>query len=396
MRSVVCCYAPEDADEVREIGGYLEANCEVEISYDEGRIRTGADLVDAVEVGLSADVALVFFSPASWPGRLDRERWEPVFRDNPGELGGHVVFVLLRDCQFPKVLLRRPGFFDLSSGGPARRRDLKRWFFSLERRHRGVQTVVVLPELPRGAEPPSGVLDELERRLSDEPGSVCDIAPEDALAFAHMAQDEFDGVFWIDCAHRGPAGIIGDAAHALGLRLTGTLEENQAALTSFVTKRRCLLVFSGLPREHWNMAGSRSRCSVIFTPEPRWVTPRGDAETAALFSGWARHPDECLAALGNAERLLGSLLDRGSEGWPEALRLGSAMAALLRSFDRLAEAHDVLETLTDAASDNGDPLTVHRLAWEQGWIREQWGQPAPVRLLPSSGEPAQLALFGES
>lgn len=89
-------------------------------------------------------------------------------------------------------------------------------------------------------------------------------------------------------------------------------------------------------------------------------------------------------------------LDRGREGWPEALRLGSAMTALLRNHDRLAEAHELLEMLTDAASDYGDVVTVHRLAWEQGWIREQWGQPAPVRMLPQSSEPAQLALFGAS
>lgn len=283
MPFVVFCYALEDSDEVREIGRYLECNCEIAVSYDDGRMRAGADLVDAVEAALSADVAVVFFSPASVPARVARERWEPVFCDSPRELSTDIAFVLLRDCQFPKVLLRHASFFDLSTDAPARRRDLKRWFLSVDRRKRVIETVVVLPELPKGADPPSGVLDELERRLSDAPGTAVDVAPEAALAFAHLTRHDFDGVFWIDCANRGRAGIVGDTARALGLRLKGTLDENEAALTSFVSMRRCLLVFAGLPHEHWDLAGPHDKCSVIVTAEPSWAKRRSDVETASLF-----------------------------------------------------------------------------------------------------------------
>jgi len=74
------------------------------------------------------------------------------------------------------------------------------------------------------------------------------------------------------------------------------------------------------------------------------------------------------------------------------MQLGFAALALLKNFDRLAEACEILDLMANAARSSGDLLTAHRLMWEQSTIRRQWGEtvamPAPV-LLP---EATQLLL----
>ena len=80
-QSAIICHAPEDAALVSEIAAYLEINCALTVSSEQRQ-----DLIDAVEIGLSADVVLVALSPASAPNPWNRERWEPVFLRQPGAL----------------------------------------------------------------------------------------------------------------------------------------------------------------------------------------------------------------------------------------------------------------------------------------------------------------------
>lgn len=74
------------------------------------------------------------------------------------------------------------------------------------------------------------------------------------------------------------------------------------------------------------------------------------------------------------------------------------MFALLKHAGRLAEACEVLEVLTNAASAKGDVFAVYRLEWEKSWLLEEWGQPVTPATRPAWLEqPLQLSLgFGTS
>ena len=70
-----------------------------------------------------------------------------------------------------------------------------------------------------------------------------------------------------------------------------------------------------------------------------------------------------------------------------ALQLGSAMCALLKHFDRLAEAYDVLDLMKEAAQTDGDTLRRYDFEWEQSWILERWGAPATGTERPKLEQP---------
>ncbi len=137
MRSAVLCYAPSDAQFASELGVFLEVNCALAVSHQESD-----DLIDAVERGLS-DVTLVLLSRDSVPKTWKRERWEPVFLQQPSTFGTTMAFLLLEECKFPE-LFRREEFFDLTGGKLAGQRRLKRWLLE---QAQPSQNPVELPQL---------------------------------------------------------------------------------------------------------------------------------------------------------------------------------------------------------------------------------------------------------
>src|SRR5262249_26241887 len=156
-----------------------------------------------------------------------------------------------------------------------------------------------------------------------------------------------------DCAYRTWAGIIGDTAAALGLRAPGNVEENAAHLRRFCAGRRCLLIFDRLDPEYREALAFVGKTSVLFTAvsEP---PPMATESAAASFAAWTRKERACLRSLGYAQRHLLDLVSSGPDEWPRAVQLGSAMVALLKHAERLAEAHEILELLVHAAQICGD------------------------------------------
>jgi len=347
QQSAIICHAPEDAALVSEIAAYLEINCALTVSREQSR-----DLIDAVEVGLSADIVLVALSPASAPNPWKRERWEPVFLRQPGVLGTRLACLLLRECRFPE-LFRRGSFFDLSADSLTGMRGLKRWIYG------GSEPVI------------GGNFEPLRRRIADRPGVETGLGVEEAIAFSEECREDFEGVFRIDCARRSRNGILGDIAHALGLRLPGSAERNRETLIEFCANRRCLFLFDRLAGEDGDVVDWGGKTSVIFT-ESELPDRRPLIELERLFTHWPRHPDDCLRALGDAQSWL-----------KESPQLGFAVLALLKNFDRLAEACEILDLMAHAARATGDLLTAHRLDWEQSTIRQQWGEAVamPERVL---------------
>jgi hypothetical protein len=360
LQSAIICHAGEDAAIAGEIAAYLESNCALTVSRE-----LSPDLVGAVEIGLSADIVLAALSPASVPSPWKRETWEPVFLRQPGLLGSRLACLLLHECRFPE-LFRRGSFFDLSGDSLAGMRALKRWVYN------GANRPVV-----------SGNFEILRRRIADRPGVETGLSEEEAAAFCGECGEDFEAAFRIDCSRRSRAGIIGDIAHALGLRLPGSAERNRASLEELCANRRCLFVFDHVGEKDRDFLNLGGRTSTVFTqsdlPERRPLH-----ELESLFSSWPRHPNDCLRALGEAQSWLRDT-DR-------AMSLGFAALALLKKFDRLAEASEILDLLAGAAQASGDLLTAHRLLWEQSTIRQQWGETVAIAepvVMPAA---AQLVL----
>ena len=360
QQSAIICHALEDDAVAGEIAAYLEGNCALTVSHE-----YAPDLIDAVEIGLSADIVLVALSPASVPNPWKRERWEPVFLRQPGVLGTRMACLLLRECRFPE-LFRRGSFFDLSGDSLTGMRALKRWVYG------------------SGPQVTSGNFEALRRRIADRPGVETGLRIEEALAFSEECREDFEGVFRIDCARRSRAGILGDIAHVLGLRLSDSAERNRTKLICFCASRRCLFLFDHLAEEDRDVVDLGGKTSIIFT-DSELLERRPLAELERLFTHWPRHPDDCLRALSDAH----SWLKNGE------IQLGFAVLAVLKNFDRLAEACEILDLMANVARETGNPLTAHRLAWEQSTIRQQWGETVAMAEPVVVPEATQLLLeFG--
>ena len=376
--SAIFCYAPADADLARRIGEYLELNVALACCYEEALVRPDFDLVDAVGRGLSADRAIVLLSPESVPQRWERDRWPPVFQEQPRELGSQLYVLLIRPCKFPE-LLRRHNFCDLSQDFTAGLRQLKRLMFHA---NRAFQAAVSLPALVPGWRPPDP---QLRTLLADRPGTASEIDREQALVFAHTARDEFEGVFWIDCAGRSRAGMLGDIGHAAGLSLTGSTEQNRETMRDFYERRRCLLVLDHVRPEDREFVNLGGRASFLFTGASAIPASPQLGEVVHRFSVWSRDPEGALCWLTHAHAWLRER--------PTMSDLGMAMLALLKHYERLAEANEILEILMEGARRQSDHEALHRLRWEQSWILGHWGEPYVAAAMPmqSPRDTTQLA-----
>jgi hypothetical protein len=386
MRSTAICYSPADSGAATELRAYLETNCPVAI--EDGVVQMGADLLDAVEIGLSFDYVLVLLSPDATQPAWPRKRWESVLFEQPKQWRTRLVYVLLADCKFPAVL-RKETFFDLSQDFASGRRSLKRWLLAKlapERR---------APKLPERAGDLAGrEIDSLEP-LADWPELTQTDSRESALAFAHARHSDFETVVWINGARRGRAGVLGDVAQGLGLRLEGQWEDNAEALRDYCAEHRILLIFENMDAGAAEMVNFGGKASVILVDGAAMKPRRPLAELMRLFSSWKRNAEKCLEALGDVECYLDSPEILQEEYWPQACALCSAAVALLKDYGRLAEAFDLLSRISSATQVRGDLAAHGQVEWETSWILEHWDQPVqlPGRMAAALTEPTQLSLF---
>jgi hypothetical protein len=383
MLSAVLCYSIADADAAREIGGFLEQNCPVAVSYDEAVIRPGFDLVDAADRAISADVAILLLSPESVPAAWRRDRWEPILFEKAEELGTEVAFVVLRDCKFPE-LFRRKSFYDARRGLLPALRSVNRMVLALGSPSR---TTFGIPQHDPQCDA-AVTLEELRTSLADRPGCATCTNSETALAFIDSHEEDFEGIFWVSCADRSRTGILGNIGYSLGLKLAGPAEENRDAILKFLSPRRCLLVLEQVAPADREFVPLGGKTSILFIDGQPAPARRSKEETMELFSRWPSKPEECLAALGEARFHLEALLAQAEHGAGE--QLGFAIIALLEHHDRLAEADEVLAILARAKRDTGDTMALHRILWKQGWIRERWGE-APAPAPADTPDPEQMS-----
>ncbi len=164
-------------------------------------------------------------------------------------------------------------FFDLSEHRLAGQRALKRW---LLRQDPFFETASELPERSASAGPANQALDDLERRIADQPGVQADVEKELALAF------------------------------------------------EFCAARRLLFVFEHVAPSDKELVAFGGKTSGIFIIEQSSQPQCSLEETAALFSRWRTNFDASLSALGNAQNHLGKLPEYSGERWQIAISLGSA------------------------------------------------------------------------
>ena len=375
MDFVFLCHAPEDAAAAYDLGGYLERNCPCDIRYNECGAGAAHDLLEAAEQSMAARAVILLLSPASMPERWIRNRWEPVLLDQPREAGIGMACVELRECRFPE-LLRRRDFFDAALDG---RRALKRWL---------LEKFPAVVEMPEGGVPsaPEPVLEDLRCRLADEPGSASGVPLETALAFARASVPDFEGVIWLDCTRRTRAGVTGDLCAALGLGVSGVIEENEEELRRVLASRRLLVVFD-------NFAGDpiarEGRCSTLATAPREGAEPRPFAEVAEAFARWTIEDRRCLALLRDLPAAI-----NGNRDWPQVRTLAfDAVGLLGRRRERAAELLELLDLLIARAWDEGDDEAVRKLEWERGWIPTHAHRSRPHAPAPAPGEQLSLDLL---
>jgi hypothetical protein len=386
MRSAAICYLPVDSGSATELRCYLETNCPVAI--EDGVAPMGADFLDSVETGISLDYVLVLLSPDSTQPAWPRARWESVLFEQPKQLRTQVVYVLLSDCKFPAVL-RKETFFDLSRDFATGRRSLKRWLLSQ------LTPVPPVPKLPERPTSSGQDFDSFES-LADWPEFIESSERESLLAFAHARHADFEAVIWRDCTRRGRAGILGDIAFDLGLRLEGSWEDTAQSLRDYCAEHRVLLILENLDPSATELVNFGGKASVVVVNNSDIVPRRPLADLVRLFSSWKRNAGRCLEALGDVESHLDSPEILKEEVWTEACSLCLASVALLKDYGRLAEAHDLLARISSAMQVRGDLAAQGQVEWETSWILEQWDQAVqiPGRMAAALSEPVQLSLFG--
>ncbi len=269
---VFVCHAASDRPLAGELAAFLERGANVEVCVDDGRVGPGETLVSKAAEGLQADVILLILSPDSLPSRPAREQWVPAFCDEPQRAGVKVGAVLARPCPFPE-LLRRRNFFDLTEHRLEGFRAVKRWLLSL--RPPPEELFFAPAGLPRfiGRE---AEIETLRRWLGDCPGvSVLRSASPGfgktalAIEFARRSRGDFEGVFWLNCGCRSAAGLAGDLAVQLGLRLEYDTAANQQELRSFCSQRRCLIVLDDARGDTALPLIPGGKASLLITTESR-------------------------------------------------------------------------------------------------------------------------------
>jgi hypothetical protein len=367
MPALILCYSPKDAAQARALGGYLETNLSYQISYEEGLVGDGVDLVEATERALSAEAALVLLSPHSAPAAWRREEWEPVFFHKPAELGTLLGLVLLSECRFPE-LFRRHRFFDASQDLMTAARRIRRW-------------------LLRPDQPYSG--DLRNHALAEAPG-IEDLLYDEAMALAAECAADFEAVIDVDCRNRSRAGILGDVGQFAGVRLAGTTQENLATVQQWCAEHRVLFVIRNASSADRRVLALGGKASVAFTTTGESAM----LETAAIGAPFFQSPQDetlCARQTGAAVNLIGELL---TEDFESALRLAWNVIQFLRPRERYAEMVELLGAMEKEARLRQDALALYRIEWEQSWLRETEPETDSLRILPTASEQmTQLSLF---
>lgn len=384
MAQISLVFAGPDVRTAQEIAGYLERNCSVQI---ENLVVTGREpLLNMLARALSSDFAIVLLSPDSVPQKLERAEWEPLLVTEAQERSTEIGYLRLAETPFPKVLLRH-NLFDPAAGMTECLRAIKRWIL----KPATGQHPYCVPDGPKTAAS-APAIDPLWA-LADEPTSATVTDAAAARGFAERAHADFEGVFWIRAAGATLAGVAGELAAQLGMRLAGELESNLDSIRRLFERHRSLVVMEGAAPGVQSELRILGRASVLFVAAPVPAVSlelvRSRLHSLAIWvnnRAGAPHPGEINSGL---EWLL-----EVPEHWRLARELGRAALAFYLFQDRCAEALEITERLMEGAARRNDSETGGEFARERDWILASWGQPGYAPAPPASPPPGvQLALW---
>lgn len=382
MLEVSLVYAAADAALAHSLGQYIETNCRVRI--DGSLVVTpNLPLLEAAGRALGSDAAIIFVSPHSVPGPLERDDWEPLLVDYVRDNNAQLAYIDVAPAPFPKVLLRTRSF------APSDLRGVKRWIL-------GIRPPLARPSVvpPGEAFASAAEIEALRVAVADRPENTTVTAPV-ARAFIDQVHAEFHGIVWVDAVGASTACASGELGAQLGLRLPGELQANLESIRTLLNEYRCLIVLEGAAGEVAEEFLDTGLSSVLVVNSAQPDEPTVDAARAMLsaIAGWVGNPAG-VPPSGRVRHTLEWLL-ADPERWDLACETGRAMAGFLRFQDRLAEAFEVLELVLSHAIRIRDARIANEFGRDRGWILESWGRKvrAVHPFAPAEEEAVQLALW---
>ena len=220
MLDLFLCHSQADREAAVDIAGHLERAAEARIWRKECDAAAGETVADKWDAGLSSAAILLLLSPEAVPRARTRAAWQSLLEHIEGGASPPLGPVLLRNCDYARLLERRR-FFRWSDGRTAVLRALASWLLTL---HRPGETKLFEPARLPWFQGRAAELELLWDRLVDGSGTVV-LAGEPgsgktglAQEFARAAVGHFRDILWVDCGGRSPAFVAGDLESQLGIR----------------------------------------------------------------------------------------------------------------------------------------------------------------------------------
>jgi hypothetical protein len=365
MANAAICFESHDAAFASECATYLQFQTSVFVQMAEA--AAPEDLLDLIDQCLASESVIVVLSPSAIPTLWPRTEWEQIFKDPESK----IAYIELQPCPFPQILKRRNFFQSKES--------LRRWLIKVLNPDR------IPPALPPGEK------DESLLHLVNQAGTAQQVRRAAAEWFASNYWRDFENIYWVECGSWTRAGIIGEIAHAMNLRLPGTVDQNIAALHDHAQHERALCIFENLTEEFLELAELGGKSSIlILSPEaaPPEVTLQ---QLKEIF--FAPTPDEPLCL-----RLLGRFmnLEQDPGDWPTIKSIGFRARLFYQRDIRQAEAHELLVWLGNQAHRHKDRIALEQIQREENWILDSWDLPPVQRSELVKTQPIQLRLLPDS
>lgn len=366
MARAAICFSNQDAAFAGELANYLELHASVDAEL--AACSDPADFLDTIEQCLACELVVVVLSVASLPRMWARPEWERVLVECVRESASHVAYLAREICPFPPVLKRR-AFFSSQT-------EVRQWAIHALNPERRA------PEI--GAAEPNDSLNA----LLDQPGLLRSVKRSAANWFISQHWRLFENVYRVPRGSDSRSSVLGELAHAMGLRLAGTVDQNWDALRSHAAKERALYVFEDLTEEFSELAELGGKASVIVLQEEGARESVTLAQLKEEFFAPGADEAHCLSLLG---RFIGSGQD--SENWADIKSIGFRARLFFQKEMRLAEAHELLVWLAAQAQRNGDIRALEQVQWEENWILDSWDLPPVERTELVRTQPSQLWLY---
>ena len=261
---VFLCHSQADRAAAADIAGYIERAAEARVWRKECDAAAGETVADKWDAGLSSAAILLLLSPEAVPRERTRAAWQSVLEHLEGGASPPLGSILLRNCDYARLLERRR-FFRGSEGRTGGLRAVARWLLTLGRPG---ETKRLEPARLPWFEGRTAELEILWDRLVDGSGTVV-LAGEPgsgktslAQEFARSAAGHFRDILWVDCGGRSPAFVAGDLESQLGVRPPTPLVD--------ALRHRVLLVLDDVTGEAPVMLPTEGLPSVVITTRQPW------------------------------------------------------------------------------------------------------------------------------